>query len=620
LAAIVIIVSMILCAILSMMPTASAADGPTVTVLQENFENPRWTCDTPWDQDNKEMWVRGDNDPGSGEDTWCFSTHQTTSATGAHTAWCAIVGTNSIAVARGLGTQANTASYRYDANMSAYMRHSLSMSSELGSGELKFIYWSKTMLSTAPGGYDHLSVSVSADGINYDTIWTQPSADEGSWKQATATVPANARTISFDFVSGPYTSGTEWKEGAFIDNILVTQLSDPSWSRVSSLPSHSPSSFDIDVHVDTTQGVPDSVMLYCRPMGTTPYSLYTDRTHPDGRFSSGETIHFDSILAGGELDYQFYSVASGGEITEPQPSVPDASTSVDAVSPQTMASVNRTAGGNGWYNGPVIVRLSATDQRSGVGSIQYELDDGTWSTTSGDVAVQGDGAHVLTYRAVDLAGNVEQERTLSIDIDGTAPSTVYSLDGTGKLTLIPSDQASGVSSTYYRLDGGNWQTYSSPIEALDAGHDALEYYSTDLAGNTEAVITLDLSNVPMSEVTLTLGDIGKKYPTGATVSIAWTCADPSGEVDHYEIAVDGVMVKRLDRNVTSFDLSSLAEGERSVTVRAVDSNGHSVQQTLVLTIGSEPSSDLSGLLIPAIAVAAVGAVVGALILRSRRAG
>jgi hypothetical protein len=475
-----------------------------------------------------------------------------------------------------------------------------------------------TMASSAPGGYDHLSVSVLADNAAYTTIWTQPSASVSSWEQASVTVPSNARTISFDFVSGPYSEG-EWKEGAYIDNILVTQKSDASWSHVNSLPLYSRGTFDIEVSIDPIHGIPDSIKLYYRSSTSSPFALYTDSRHTDGLNANGETIHFDSSLTGGALDYQFYSIASGGGVTEPQPSAADASTSVDVTSPQTTSSVSRSIMASGWYDGPVKVSLIGSDARSGVGSIQYKLDGSTWATWGGDLNIDKEGAHNLTYHAVDKAGNVEEDHKISINIDGTAPMTSYSFDGAGRLSLLASDGASGPTSTRYRLDGGEWQTYSSPFDVLNAGYDSLEYYSTDNAGNAEVVRTMNLNNAPMSKVTLALSGVGSSYSEGDTVKLVWSCDDPAGEVDHYEVLVDGAVVKTLGGTASSFDLTGLAEGEHSITVRAVDSGGNSTYQMTALSIGSAQQDDspTSLTIIVTVVMAAVAVAAGLLFWRRR---
>jgi hypothetical protein len=95
------------------------------------------------------------------------------------------------------------------------------------------------------------------------------------------------------------------------------------------------------------------------------------------------------------------------EVTEPRPSAADALTSVDSTPPKTAISVNGAAE-NGWYNGPVTVHLAALDARSG------------------DITLEDDGAQIIRYYS-DEAGNHGQEASLSINIGGTAPITVYSV-------------------------------------------------------------------------------------------------------------------------------------------------------------------------------------------------
>ena len=278
---------------------------------------------------------------------------------------------------------ANYAIDKYDANMSAYMRHSLTLDQAMGDGTLTFYYWADTMASNAPGGYDHLQVSMSSDNSSYDVRWTQPSASVTTWTMATVVVPADTKTLSFDFISGAYPSGTDMKEGAYVDDILVTQESVPSWSSVEALPTYSPTVFPIEIIVDTSQGTPESV----RPLlpGDTPttYSLYHDQVIIDGVFPYGEPIYFNASLTGGEAQYQFCSVAVGGGITETQPTSPDALTIVDMGAPTTTL----TQSGN-W---PVTIHLASIDSRSGVDHIEFSLDGTNWAAWTQDVTISSEG-------------------------------------------------------------------------------------------------------------------------------------------------------------------------------------------------------------------------------------
>ncbi len=563
---ITIVTSLLLSSIAIGSFTASAST-ETVTVLRDNIDNPAWTCDDAWDQDNREKWMRSDTNPSSGVDTWCHSTHRMHGGT--HSAWVAVIGTNSISLARGEGNVGNYAIDRYDANMSAYMRHSLTLDPSQGDGTLTFYYWADTMASNAPGGYDHLQVSTSSNNSTYDIKWTQPSASVTTWTMATVTIPANTKTLSFDFISGAYSSGTEMKEGAYVDDILVTQDLVPSWSSVEALPAYSPAVFPIEVNTDTSQGTPESVRLYYKTAANSTYTLYHDQMVMDGNFPYGSPIYFNASLTGGEAQYQFLSVAVGGGTTETQPSSPDASTTVDMGPPTTTMTHSG--------NGPVTMHLASTDQRSGVEKIEFSLDSTTWNVWNQDITISSEGLHNLSYRATDNAGNVEETRTTTLLVDHTSPVTTYSIDSSSNITLTARDSTSGINRTYYRVDGGGWSVYASPLQIRHGGHQLLEFYSVDKANNSETTRTLNLEDIPMSNIALTLGEMRGSYVPGETISISWSVDDPSGLVDHYDILIDGVLVGTIGGDTHNFDLASPSEGDHDLVINAVDSGGNSTQ-------------------------------------------
>ena len=563
----------------------ASASTETITVLRDNIDNPAWTCDDAWDQDNKEKWMRGDTNSNSGVDTWCHSTHRKHGGT--HSAWVAVIGYNSISVDRGEGNLANYAIDRYDANMSAYMRHSLTLDPILGDGTLTFYYWADTMASNAPGGYDHLQVSTSSDNSSYDVKWTQPTASVTTWTMATVVVPADTKTLSFDFISSAYSSGTDMKEGAYVDDILVTQESVPSWSSVETLPTYSPVVFPIEVTADTSQGTPESVRLYYRAIPQTTYTLYHDQVITNGVFPYGEPIYFNASLTGGEAQYQFCSVAVGGGITETQPTSPDAFTIVDMGAPTTTLTQSG--------HGPVTIHLSSIDSRSGVDHIEFSLDGTTWAVWNQDVTISSEGTHNLSYRATDVAGNVEETHVATILVDHTSPLTAYSVDATPHIALIGRDSTSGVNKTYYRVDGGEWSAYSSPLPIRNAGHQLLEYYSVDNANNSESIRTLNLTNIPMSNIDLALGEIKGSYSPGELVSITWSVNDTSGLVDHYDILLDGVLIETISGDTHIFDLVDLSEGNHTLVVSAVDSGGNSTQMSAPVVVSGSATSGTSPL-------------------------
>ncbi|MGW4943398.1 family 43 glycosylhydrolase [Actinoplanes sp. NPDC004185] len=65
---------------------------------------------------------------------------------------------------------------------------------------------------------------------------------------------------------------------------------------------------------------------------------------------------------------------------------------------------------------PVTVTLSAKDGGSAVERISYRVDRGAWQTYQAPVKVRGKGAHRVSYRATDRAGNTSPVRTLQVRI------------------------------------------------------------------------------------------------------------------------------------------------------------------------------------------------------------
>jgi hypothetical protein len=161
----------------------------------------------------------------------------------------------------------------------------------------------------------------------------------------------------------------------------------------------------------------------------------------------------------------------------------------DVAPPRTVAS-----GGAGWHNGPVHLTLAASDSGSGVLMTQYRIDTGAWTSgTVVDVAAPADhsrdGRHVVGYRSTDLAGNVEQIRTLTLWIDTRPPVC----------------------------------TAPSPAVASSGHVASLTYRVSDVLSPT-VTVTIKVSDG--SGVVKTLTQAG--VPTGKTMVKQFTCSLPAG--------------------------------------------------------------------------------------------
>jgi hypothetical protein len=98
---------------------------------------------------------------------------------------------------------------------------------------------------------------------------------------------------------------------------------------------------------------------------------------------------------------------------------------IDRTAPVTTGSVPAAPYATGWYDSPVTVTLSASDDRSGVASTAYSVDGGAPKTYGQPFAV-GKGVHTVTWWSSDVAGNVEDRTTdghsLVVRVDDLAPT------------------------------------------------------------------------------------------------------------------------------------------------------------------------------------------------------
>jgi large repetitive protein len=217
----------------------------------------------------------------------------------------------------------------------------------------------------------------------------------------------------------------------------------------------------------------------------------------DGASQSGTDV---MVVGDGEhiVRYSSTDVAGNGE------GIKTVMVRIDAAAPVTGDDAPAA-----WQNGDTAVTLTPTDLLSGmVGGLAgttFELDGGaTEAGTTVQVAAladhSNDGTHEIAYRSADVVGNREADKIATVLIDTLPPETRDDIiagppahTDPVTVTLSPSDDngardVSGVAATHYRIDDGAWRTGSS-VEVTGDGQHTVSYYSTDNAGNDEAVKT-----------------------------------------------------------------------------------------------------------------------------------
>ena len=216
--------------------------------------------------------------------------------------------------------------------------------------------------------------------------------------------------------------------------------------------------------------------------------------------------------------------------------------------------ISGVLGDSSWYLSSVFVTLKYDDSgETDVASVYYILDSGSETLYTGTFEVSGIGEHSIEFWSVDDLGNIESPtNTYSFRIDTTKPSTGCTTSGEQGLgdfylsdvtvTLSHTDTGSGVTETWYSLDGVNWNLYSIPFDVSFKGETEVRYYSIDLAGNVEGtkveVVKIDDDITgPMIEISYT-GDATDGSPGFWTISVF----DPESGIGSIFVRIDGVLV------------------------------------------------------------------------------
>jgi hypothetical protein len=261
---------------------------------------------------------------------------------------------------------------------------------------------------------------------------------------------------------------------------------------------------------------------------------------------------------------------------------------VDTTAPSTTFATVPAApdGANGWFRqSTVSFTLTGADATSGVTTRHYTLDGGAPQTYTGAVAVTTPGDHVVTYWSTDTAGNAGSASTAHVKLDAVAPVTTLTTspatpDGANgwfrqpavSFTLAAVDATSGVASTVYAVDGGAPQPYAGAVSISTPGPHTVTYWSTDTAGNTEAVKTATVKLDDVAPVT-TLATTPAS-PNGAN---GWFTSSVSFTLSATD-ATSGVAARhyRLDGGATQTYSAAVpvAQGTHSVEYWSVDTAGN----------------------------------------------
>jgi hypothetical protein len=180
---------------------------------------------------------------------------------------------------------------------------------------------------------------------------------------------------------------------------------------------------------------------------------------------------------------------------------------------------------NGWTRQTGTGTLESRDSW-GVRTTVLGVDSQPWKVSTlstQSFELNTEGIHTVDYYATDVNGNIEATKTATIKIDTVAPTTVSRLDQNGLILYLDStDATSGVSKTYYSINGGPVQTYSG-FATLPMNSVPVVYWSEDVAGNSEppkTLLTGGLASSVLSKIVLEKGSTLGGRTISSTISLS----------------------------------------------------------------------------------------------------
>lgn len=281
---------------------------------------------------------------------------------------------------------------------------------------------------------------------------------------------------------------------------------------------------------------------------------------------------------------------------------------VDATAPSVSATPSQSTTANGWYKGTTTLTFSASDSESGLKTLKV---DGSTFTSGNNVDIP-EGTNTYTYEGIDNAENSSGEKSISLSVDKSAPTT--SIAGAAStwtnkdvaLTIIGNDGNSGLNkmTVEYSSDNNNWSIYdtksysnstsvkTATIMASKNGYyrvkaiDAVGYEKT----SSQTIVINKIDKEKPTIIANVTGDEGnpvdKWYKKSAKIKIVAADTGVSG--------LKQIIYNGMSTTNNSIELPTISEDVNKYVYRADDNAGNTTGnfQTDIYVDASKPT-DLS---------------------------
>ncbi|WP_152570654.1 OmpL47-type beta-barrel domain-containing protein [Paenibacillus tyrfis] len=290
-----------------------------------------------------------------------------------------------------------------------------------------------------------------------------------------------------------------------------------------------------------------------------------------------------TIEADGETKVEARTWNKLGEVSE----VSAKTVRVDRLGPEPPAV---TADASGWTRAEQVTVTVADGADAGIGVLRSEVrlvaSDGTvisdWAPYVSPLTIREEGRWTVRARTVDKLNHVSEESALTVLIDRTKPNAPVVTPQTSDWIDAPSvsvavygeDGLSGLQRLEYKLSGratADWTEYTGELRVEAEGETEVRVRAIDKAGNvsdeSSAIVRIDRSAPEAPMVT-----VSESGWTRRDVKVDFAGTDRLSGLLKYQVKLGPDSPWQ---DVTPGDsVTVTAEGETTVTARAVDRLGH----------------------------------------------
>ena len=219
--------------------------------------------------------------------------------------------------------------------------------------------------------------------------------------------------------------------------------------------------------------------------------------------------------------------------------VPYEVTNIDTTAPVVVAGATVTTP----TNKDVAVFATATDDASGIASLQYSIDGGTaWSAYDDKTGVVMAENGIVQFKATDVAGNVSEIVGYTVsNIDKVAPEAPTAKASTTEPTNQPVTVTAEFSKDSvvqeYTIDGGTtWVAYDATKGVVLDDNGSVGFRGIDAATNVSDVTTLTVTNIDLVAPEAPKASASTTDPTNKPVTVTATFSEDSAK---QEFSIDG---------------------------------------------------------------------------------